>query len=112
MCLDVCLVVVGCGQLGGYVATFDLRDPGEYTLQVVISAFFGDTEPQHEPVPIVVGTHAMEYTECNTLRSLVSGVYTCGYACACLHVCMCARVYIFTYGVGVCVFAHLSFVRV
>ena len=69
-----CLVVVGCGQLGGYIGVFDLRDPGDYTLQVVISAFFGDTEPQNKPVPIVVGTHAIEYTECNTLRSLVSGV--------------------------------------
>ena len=60
-------------QLGGYVGTFDIRDPGSYTLQIIVGAYFGNTEPPHTPLPIVVGTHAIEYNECNVVRSLVNG---------------------------------------
>jgi hypothetical protein len=60
-------------QIGGYLATFDLRDPGTYTLQVIVGAFFGGTSPPETPLPITVGTHATEYTECNTVRSLANG---------------------------------------
>ena len=55
MCVvPACLVPALCSlwacsslgyQLPGYEASFDLRDPGAYTLQVIIGAFFGVTEP-------------------------------------------------------------------
>ena len=43
--------------MGGYVGRFDLRDAGTYTLQVIVGAYFGATDPQGLPVPIPVGTH-------------------------------------------------------
>ena len=53
------------------MATFDLRDPGAYTLQVMVAAFFGDAEPLSEPLPITVGSHTIEYNLCNVARALV-----------------------------------------
>ena len=58
-------------QLGGYVATFDLRDPGSYTLQVLVGAYFGDAEPMALPLPITVGSHVVEFSLCNVARALV-----------------------------------------
>jgi hypothetical protein len=37
--------------LMGYVVEFDLRDPGEYHLQLGVSWYNGDSEPLEDPVP-------------------------------------------------------------
>ena len=69
-----CGIVTVCmclHQLGGYVATFDLRDPGSYTLQVLVGAYFGDAEPMALPLPITVGSHVVEFSLCNVARALV-----------------------------------------
>ncbi len=58
-------------QLGGYVASFDLRDPGVYTLQVVVAWFFGDVEIGSKQLPLLVGTHVhFQYNRCSFIRSL------------------------------------------
>lgn len=53
------------------MATFDLRDPGSYTLQVLVGAYFGDAEPMALPLPITVGSHVVEFSLCNVARALV-----------------------------------------
>ncbi len=59
-------------QLGGYVATFDLRDPGHYTLQVMLGWYFGRSEPNTAPPPIQLGTHmGSRYTSCSAARNAV-----------------------------------------
>jgi hypothetical protein len=61
-------------QYEGYVASFELRDPGVFTLQVQLGTFFGDSEPNEGPTPIVVGSHAgFRADECSIKRALVGG---------------------------------------
>jgi nucleotide-binding universal stress UspA family protein len=62
-------------QLGGYVGSFDVRDPGPYTLQVVVAWFFGASEPgTSQPLPVLVGTHVgHEASRCSFARALVEG---------------------------------------
>ncbi len=52
---------------------FDLRDPGSYTLQAMVTAFFGSSQPPELPLPINVGTHTTEFSTCHLRRALVSG---------------------------------------
>ncbi len=58
-------------QVDGYVGHFEIRDAGVYTVQVVIGAYFGATDPQLLPVPIPVGTHTGGFSECNAKRGMV-----------------------------------------
>ena len=44
-------------QRHGYVVTFDLRDPGEYVLQILVTWYYAGTDPEELPVPICVGSH-------------------------------------------------------
>jgi hypothetical protein len=63
-------------QVGGYRAQFDLRDPGEYTLQMVVGGFRGgvDVRRRQGQPTVAVGTHAgHHFTACNLARSLVDG---------------------------------------
>ena len=61
-------------QLGGYLGSFDLRDNGTYTLQVVLSCFFGAGPPLSSPRPILVGPHIGHWISvCNIVRALVAG---------------------------------------
>ena len=61
-------------QLGGYVATFDLRDPGAYTLQVVVAWYFGGTDPGQVPRPLLVGPFmAYRYNTCSHTRASIDG---------------------------------------
>ncbi len=74
--LNLTLVSPVCfTQIDGYVGKFDLRDAGVYTLQVVIQAYFGGTNPPLLPIPIVAGTHnaAFAFSSCNTKRAMVDG---------------------------------------
>ena len=78
--VSVALVVPRCSglgvQLGGYVGTFDLRDPGQYALHVLVGAFFGSTDPQFTPVPIVVGAHTSGYV-CFAMHSQLPYYHSC-----------------------------------
>ena len=61
-------------QSGGYAVYIDIRDPGQYYLQLGISWFFGATDPREQPVPVCVGEHMANYfSEANLVRSLVHG---------------------------------------
>jgi hypothetical protein len=63
------------GQVDGYIGRFDIRDAGVYTLQVVVGAYFGGTDPPLLPIPIVVGTHSagFGFSNCNIKRAMVDG---------------------------------------
>jgi uncharacterized Zn-finger protein len=61
-----------CLQLRGYVATFDVRDAGVYTLQVSVGWYFGDVEIGSKQLPRLVGTHVgYSFNRCSSLRALV-----------------------------------------
>jgi hypothetical protein len=69
-----CAAVAVIVQASGYVASFDLRDPGVYTIEVVIGWFFGDTEVRRQPPPVLVGSHVgHEPGTCQVLRARVTG---------------------------------------
>jgi hypothetical protein len=77
VCLTLCCVshAVLCVlrwwlQLDAYVGTFDLRDPGNYTLQVVVGEYLGDSEPGGPTLPITVGSHRHLFGHCNLVRAL------------------------------------------
>ncbi len=59
-----------------------MREPGNYSLHVVIGAYFGDQNPPDLPLPLNVGTHRKSYTECNFARALVWGGRCDGWAAA------------------------------
>jgi hypothetical protein len=70
----VCPSVANSMQVGGYLGSFDLRDPGVYTLQVVLGWFFGDSEPKDPPLPLLVGGHmGHQFGVLNLLRSMLRG---------------------------------------
>jgi hypothetical protein len=61
-------------QLGGYIATFDLRDPGNYTLQVVVAWYFGASDPPNGPRPQLVGPFmGYRYNACSHTRASIDG---------------------------------------
>jgi hypothetical protein len=60
--------------LGGYVVEFDLRDPGQYHLQLGVSWYNGDSEPLEDRVPECVnGFHGLnfDYRRSSEQRSFV-----------------------------------------
>lgn len=57
----------------GYVATFDIRDPGVYTLQVWLLWYFGRGDRHLSPEPIAVGRPGQYLSSCGFRRSLISG---------------------------------------
>ena len=58
-------------QLGGYIATFDLRDPGTYTLQISLGWFFGNGDVYTYPRVVLVGRVGQSMSYCNFRRSLI-----------------------------------------
>jgi hypothetical protein len=57
----------------GYVASFDLRDPGVYTLQVWLLWYFGKGDRHLSPEPIAVGRPGQYISTCSFRRSLIAG---------------------------------------
>jgi hypothetical protein len=54
------------------VATFDLRDPGEFSLEILNSWYFGATDPEEQPIPICVGSHiAIHFRKKDGLRARI-----------------------------------------
>lgn len=64
-------------QLGGYVGSFDLRDPGVYTLQIGVERYFGKNDPRVNPRPTpslwMTAAHGHLYNECNYARGWIDG---------------------------------------
>lgn len=61
-------------DVGGYVVEFDVRDPGDYYLQVGVSWYFGYSDPGTDPEPICVSSHmSFSFVESDFHRSLVHG---------------------------------------
>jgi hypothetical protein len=62
-------------QVNGYVGSFHVRDPGLYTLQIVLGWFFGASEPGTSmPGPLLVGTHVnYQFNKCSFKRALIAG---------------------------------------
>lgn len=52
----------------------DIRDPGEYVLQLAVNWYFGATDPQNQPRPLCVGGHFDNaYRESDLMRAFVHG---------------------------------------
>ncbi len=77
-------------QLGGYVGTFDVRDHGTYTLQVIVAWFFGSMQPPTPPTPINVGTFGMQCCVLAYLPLRDAAVVVCC-ACCVLLMLMCRK---------------------
>lgn len=61
-------------QLGGYPVTFDLRDEGEFVVQLAVSWYFGSVDPPLLPEPIQVGGHMGDHNrEADLIRAMVHG---------------------------------------
>ena len=61
-------------QLDGYVGEFDLRDPGAFALQLMVTWYFGSTDPRGHPIPIHVGTHiGYHYRQLDGTRAVIEG---------------------------------------
>ena len=59
-------------QLGGYVAWFDLRDPGAYTLEVSVGWYFGGRDPRTFPPLRLMNRVQQSMNYCNYRRSLIN----------------------------------------
>jgi hypothetical protein len=58
---------------GGYVASFDVRDPGTYTLQIVVSWYFGRADPWESVPSLRVGRPGSRMVFYDFRRSMIDG---------------------------------------
>lgn len=61
-------------QHKGYVGSFDMRDPGTYTMQVMLGWVYGDSLPRKDRLPVLTGGHmGHTYRDTNLVRAMLDG---------------------------------------